>query len=73
MPGITHQGRSLFLAWPWPWAEAYVLRWSARCHGCSALRMYLAERAIVDARSVVDLMKDIVELRKEQLTRAKSN
>jgi hypothetical protein len=35
--------------------------------------MYLAERAIEDARSVVDLMKDMVELRKCQLTRAKSN
>lgn len=72
--GNTHQGRWLFFASPWPWAEAYVLRWRARCHGwSSAVRMYLAERAIVEARSAVDLMKDMMELRNYQLTLATSN
>lgn len=35
--------------------------------------MYRADRAIADARSVVDLRKDMVELRECQLTRTKSN
>jgi hypothetical protein len=64
---LTYHGTSLLLASPsGPWPLAYVLRWTARCHGwSSAVRIYLAGRAArvnEEARSAEDLMKDMVKL-----------
>jgi hypothetical protein len=75
---VTCHGTSLLFASPWaPWALAYVLRWTARCHGWSSAeritRAGRAARVSDEARRAEERRKDMAELWEDQLTRAKSN